>query len=172
MGPLSESSGNNNFPLNGDQLTKWHEAKHKSNQEASTVAKALSNVWVSIFGCPSDLHSDKGGNLMPNLFKNLCKVLGTNRTSTTANAPQGKGMIAGTNRTIEESLVKYLGEYHNNWSDYLPLAMMAYRSTPNSVTKYSPFYLLFGLSCALTVQSKIYLNLSDYVGCLKAELQT
>ena len=82
-------------------------------------------------------------------------------------------------RTIEESLAKYVGEHHNTWSDYLPLVMMAYRSSIHSVTKYSPFYLLFGRSCALpidcmyqTIQTKIYPILSDYVGCLKDELQT
>ena len=88
-------------------------------------------------------------------------------------------MIERTNRTIEESLAKYVGEHHNTWSDYLPLVMMAYRSSIHSVTKYSPFYLLFGRSCALpidcmyqTIQTKIYPTLSDYVGCLKDELQT
>ena len=88
-------------------------------------------------------------------------------------------MIERTNCTIEESVAKYVGEHHNTWSDYLPLVMMAYRSSIHSVTKYSPFYLLFGRSCALpidcmyqTIQTKIYPTLSDYVGCLKDELQT
>ena len=88
-------------------------------------------------------------------------------------------MIERTNRTIEESLAKYVGDYHNTWSNYLSLVMMAYRSSIHSVTKYSPFYLLFGRSCALpidcmyqTKQTKIYPTLSDYVGCLKDEKQT
>ena len=88
-------------------------------------------------------------------------------------------MIERTNRTIEEILAKYVGEHHNTWSDYLPLVIMAYRSSFHSVTNYSPFYLLFGRSCALptdcmyqTIQTKIYPTLSDYVGYLKDELQT
>ena len=150
-----------------------------SNQEASTAAKAFVNVWVSRFGCPANLHSDKGSNFMSNFFKNMCKELGINRTSTTANHPQGNAMIERTNRKIEESLAKNVGEIHNTWSDYLQLVMMAYRSSIHSLTKYSPFYLLVERSCALPIdciyqiiQTKIYPNLSDYVGCLKDELQT
>ena len=79
-----------------------------------------------------------------------------------------------TNRKIGEGLAKYASEHHN----YLPLVMMAYRSSIHSVTKYSPFYL-FGRSCALpidcmyqTIKIKTYPTLSGYVGCLKDELQT
>ena len=122
---LPESSGNKHIPLFGDQFTKWFEAFPLSNQEASTVAKVFVNVWVSRFGCPANLHSDKGSNFMSNLFKNMCKELGINRTSTTAYHPQGNLMIERTNRTIKESLAKYVGEHHNNTSDYLPLVMTA-----------------------------------------------
>ena len=84
-----------------------------SNQEASTVAKALVNVWVSRFGCPANLYSDKGSNFMSNLFKNMCKKLGINRTLATAYQPQRNAMIERTNCTIEESLAKYVAEHHN-----------------------------------------------------------
>ena len=167
MIPLPESSGNKYILLIGDEFTKWYEAIPMSNQEASTVAKAFVKVWVSRFGCPA------------NLFKNMCKELGINRTSTAAYHPQGNAMIERTNRTIEECLAKYVGEHHNIWSDYLPLVKIVYRSSIHSVTKYSPFYLLLGRSCALpidcmyqTIQDNIYPSLSDYVGCLKDELQT
>ena len=127
MGPLPESSGNKYILLIGDQFTKWYEAIPMSNQEASTVAKAFVNVWVSRIGCPANLHRVKGTNFMSNFFKNMCRELGINRTSTTAYHPQVNAMIERTNRTIEESLAKYMGEHHNTWSDYLPLVMMAYR---------------------------------------------
>ena len=143
------------------------------------VARASVKVWVSRFGCEENLHSDKGSNFISNLFKNMCKVLGIHRTSITAYDLQGNAMIECTNRIIEKSLAKYVCEHHNTWSDYFQLVVMAYRSSSHSVAKYSPFYLLFGQSCALpidymyqTIQTKIYPNLSDYVSCLKDELET
>ena len=116
---------------------------------------------------------------MSNLFKNIYEVLGNIMTSTTAYYTQGNAMIERTNHTIEEGLAKYVGEHHNTWSDNLPLVIMAYRSSIHSVTKYSPFYLLFGSPCALpihciyrTIETKVYPTLSEYVGCLKNELQS
>ena len=80
-----------------------------SNQEASTVAKAFVNKWVSRFGRRANLHSNKGSNFMSIFFKNMCKGLGINRKSITAYHPQGNAIIERTNRTIEESLAKYVG---------------------------------------------------------------
>ena len=53
MGPLPESSGNKYILLIGDQFSKLYEAIPMSNQEASTVARAFVNVWVSRFVCKS-----------------------------------------------------------------------------------------------------------------------
>ena len=133
---------------------------------------------MSRFGCPANLHSDKGRNFMSILFKNMRKELGIDRTSTTAYHPQGNAVIEQTNPTIEESLAKYVGEHHNCWSEYLHLIMMAYRSSVHTETKYSPYYLLFGTPCALpidciyeTLQSQVFATPGDYVGNLKKKLQ-
>ena len=119
-----------------------------------------------------------GSYFMSDFFKNRCEKLGNNKTSARAHDPQGNAMIERTNLTIKESLAKYVDEHHNTWSDYLSLVMMAYRSSIHPVTKYIPFDLLFGQSCALptgcmyhTIQAKIYPIFIDYVSCLKKELK-
>ena len=134
-GPLPESSGNKYILLIGYQFKKWFEAIPISNQEASTVAKAFVNVWVSRFGCPANLHSNKGSNFMSNFFKYMCKELGINRTSTTAYHPQGNAKIERTNSTIEDNLANYVGEHHSNYSDHLQPVIMAYRSSVHSDSK-------------------------------------
>ena len=108
----------------------------------------------------------------------MCKELGNDCTSTTAYHPEGNALIDRTNRTIAASLAKYVGEHHNTWSKYLQLIMMAYRSSVHTVTKYNPYYLLFGAICALPIdcmyeilQTQIFATPSDYVGNLKKELQ-
>ena len=113
-GHLPESRGNKFILLVGDQFTqlsKRYDAISKSNQEASTAAEAFVNVLVSRFGCLANLHSDKGNNFMSNLFTNMCKELGINRTSTTAYHPQGNAMIERTNRTKQTKIYPTLSDY-------------------------------------------------------------
>ena len=110
------------------------------------VPKAFVNKWVSRVGFPANLHCDKGSNFMSNLFKNMCKKLAINSTSTTAYNRQGNAMIERTNRTMEDSLGKYVGNHHNTWSDYLPLVMMIISSLCNQV---QPFFISFSDDYAL-----------------------
>ena len=70
-GPSPESSENIYILLNGDQFIKCYEAIPMNNLQASTVARALVNVWVSGFDCPTNLQSDKGSNLC-RIFSRTC----------------------------------------------------------------------------------------------------
>ena len=151
MGPLPESQGNKYILLIGDQFSKWYEALALPNQEAKTVAKAFVEHWIVRFGCPVNLHSDQGSNFMSKLFCRLCSELGIQRTSTTSYHPQRNTMIERTNQTIEECLSKYIGQYQHEWTNFLPLAMMAYRSSIHSVTRYSPAFVVLGFPLSLPI---------------------
>ena len=125
MGALPESVGFKYILLIGDQFPKWYDAIPFQNQEAKRVATALVDNLISRFGCPANLHSDKGSNFILYLFKNMCSVLGIDRTSTTSYHPQGNAMIERSDKTIEEALSINVGENHNDWAKYFQTVMMA-----------------------------------------------
>ena len=106
MGSLPESSGNKHFLLIGVQFTKWYEAIPMSYQEASAVAETFVNVWILSFGCQAKLNSDKFSNFMLNLFNNMCKELGINRTPTSTYHPQRNTMIKCTHCKVEQRFAK------------------------------------------------------------------
>ena len=178
MGPLPQSQGKKYILLIGDQFIKWYEAVALPNQEAKTVAKTFDEHWIVRFGCPVNLHSDQGSNFLSKLFCSLCSELGIQRTSATSYHQQGKLMIERTNRTKEESRSKYIGQYQHEWSNFLPLAMMAYRSSIHSATRYSPAFVVLGCPLSLpidciysTPQTTIYATPSDYVFTMNQKLQ-
>ena len=115
---------------------------------------------------------------MSKLFRSLCSELGIQRTSTTSYHPQGNAMIERTNRTIEQCLSKYIGQYQHKWTRFLPLEMRAYRSSIHSVTRYSQAFVVLGFPLSLpidciysTPQTTIYATPRDYVFTMKQELQ-
>ena len=60
LGPLPESeAGNSYIMVVGDYFTRWMEAFAIPNQEATTVAEKLVEVFMR-FSIPEQLHSDQG----------------------------------------------------------------------------------------------------------------
>ena len=65
LGPLHESSSANKYVLVlVDQFTKWMEMFPLPNQNTITVAKRLLDGFISRLGCPVQIHTDQGKNLM------------------------------------------------------------------------------------------------------------
>ena len=44
-----------------------------------------------------------------------------------------------------------IGEYHNHWEEHVHLVCMAYNTSIQSTTGYSPFYLMFGIQARLPI---------------------
>ena len=178
MGPLPDSQGWRYILLFVDQISKWYEAVGLPNQEAKTVAEALVEKWITRFGCPVNLLSDKGTNFMSELFWELYRILSIQRTSKKSFHPKGKAMVERTNRTLEKNISKHVSEHQHDWKNYLQLVMMAYRFWVHAVRKYSPAYVIFGTPLKLPVDciygtrhTESYQTPSDLTFNTRRELQ-
>jgi hypothetical protein len=172
MGPLPTSTvGNKYLLVIGDYFTKFVHAVPMRNQEADNVAKKLIENFITIFGVPMQIHTDQGTNFESNLFKALCKYLDIDKTRTTVMRPQSDGMAERYMRTIEDMLSSFVGTRQNDWDKYIPLIMMAYRSSVHETTGVTPCRMMFGHEINLPVdlvlgrpfQEKVYENAPDYV---------
>ena len=145
MGPLPRTERGNKYVLAViDYFTKWAEAYALPNQEAATVARVLVNEFFSRFGVPHSLHTDQGTNFDSALMKELCLVFGVEKTRTTAYHPQSDGLVERLNRTIGTLIAVNVQDAKRDWDLNLGLVMMAYRSSVQETTGYTPFMLMFG----------------------------
>ena len=48
-------------------------------------------------------------------------------------------------------LAMFAGEHRDDWNDLLPAVMMAYRSSVHESTGFSPYRLMFGEECTLSM---------------------
>ena len=85
----------------------------------------------------------------------LCRVMGIEKTNTTAFHPQGNSRCERANRTILGMLAKYLSGSHNEWDRHLPLLMLGYRAQIHKSLGYSPFFMMFGREPSLPIDAEI-----------------
>ena len=150
LGPLpTTSSGNKYVLVAGDYFTKWMEAYAIPNQEAVTVAKKLLDEMFCRFSLPEKLHSDQGRQFEGEVVTQLCQLLAIEKTRTTPYHPQSDGLIERFNRTLLSMLATCLEDHPTEWDQYLSKLCMAYNSSVQSTTGYSPYFLMFGRDARL-----------------------
>ena len=151
-GPLpSTDSGNKYVLVVADYFTKWTEAYAIPNQEAETVAKKLVEEFVARYGVPREIHSDQGRNFESDLFREVCRLLDLDKTTTTPLRPQSDGMVERFNRTLKSMLSLFVSENQRDWDRHLPLLLMAYRSAVHETTGCTPSEMMFGRELRLPV---------------------
>ena len=125
-----------------DSFSKWCECIPLRSTQAEYVARALLNCWISRQGCPSQLHSDRGGNVeTAEILKALYKMLDITKTANIAYRPQTDGTAERMVGTLKGMLWKYCQENPRNWANCLEQVLFAYRTAVHSATGFSPFFL-------------------------------
>ena len=179
LGPLPRSqTGNRYILIVADYFTRWTEAYAIPNQEACTVAEKFVREYICRFGAPRQILTDQGRQFESQLFRELCTLLEIGKTRTSSFHPQTDGLVERFNRTLESMLSVFVNDHQLNWDEYLPLVMMAYRSTMQETTGVSPNRMMFGREVNLPIDLIVgcppdatCLGGSSYVLDLQAKLQ-
>ena len=151
-GPFPRTRRGNRFICVAmDYFTKWPEACALPNHEAETVAEFLVTQVFTRFGVPGELHSDQGREFESRVFKECCSLLGVDKTRTTPLHPQSDGMVERYNATLVGQLARYCEEGQQDWDEWLPYMLMAYRAAEHEATQHTPSRLMFGREIRLPV---------------------
>ena len=81
---------------------------------------------------------------MGHIITHLCDLYGVQKLRTSPYHAQTNGQVKRMNRMIIHMIGKLEEDKKACWSEHLPELLLAYNATCSAVTRYSPYYLLFG----------------------------
>jgi hypothetical protein len=97
------------------------EALPVKNLEAATEADALVSGWISRFGVPADITSDRGMQFYLQIW-NVCEKLSFTHHTTAAYHPASNWMVVRVHRQVKAS--------ENDWPGHLPWVLLGLRAAP------------------------------------------
>jgi hypothetical protein len=125
-----------------DRSSRWLEALPMSDMATTSCADALIAGWISRYGVPAQLTSDRGTQFTSAIWDALCQQLGIQHQPTTAFHPQANGMVERCHLRLKDALRARLAG--PDWPLHLPWVLMGLRAAPTEDTGVSAAEVVFG----------------------------
>ena len=147
VGPLPPSHGFTYMLTCIDRFTRWPEVIPITDITAETVARAFIQGWISRFGTPSTVTTDRGRQFESSLWNNLMQLLGCKRIRTTSYHPVANGLIERFHRQLKTALKTH--PQPANWTDSLPIVLLGIRTQLKDDLKCTTAELVYGTTLRL-----------------------
>ena len=149
-------SGHDAIVVFVDKLTKMiHYVPTQTNVTAPQLATLFLQHVVKLHGVPDSILSDRDPRFTAHFWRAFWAQLGSTLTMSTAYHPQTDGQTERANRTLEEMLRAYVSWRQTDWDVYLPTLEMAYNSSKQVSTGFSPYYLNAGQEARMPLDGAI-----------------
>jgi len=145
LGPLPGTEEGHKYVLTcQDNLSKYLLAIPMITQTTEEVALNFMRRIIVQYGIPHSIVTDQGTQFMNNVSKCLCKLLRVHKIHTSAYHPESNSALERNHKTMVEYLRCFCDPRGGNWVKWLPFACFVYNTTPHTMSKYTPYEILFG----------------------------
>jgi hypothetical protein len=148
VGPLPPSSGHRYLLTMIDRATRWPEAVPMVDATTESCVHAFLSVWVSRFGLPSAVTSDRGSQFVSDLWRGLGDVLGFSLHNTCAYNPAANSAVERWHRSVKAALMARCSS-SADWFRQLPWILLGLRTVPKDGVDVSAAQMLYGESLTL-----------------------
>nr|VZI12561.1 unnamed protein product [Spirometra erinaceieuropaei] len=142
IGPLPPSGGYTHILTAVDRFTRWPIAVPISDTLAENIAMVFLTHWISTFGVPATLTTDRGSHFQSSLFHEFTRLLGCAHITTTAYHPASNGLVERLHRQLKSALMSQTESA--TWSVNLPLVLLGIRSSVKEDIQCTAAELVYG----------------------------
>ncbi|XP_066950606.1 uncharacterized protein [Macrobrachium rosenbergii] len=114
---------------------------------ASACAEAVLSSWISRFGVPDDITTDRGPAFLSELWVSLAHLMGTTLHSMAAYNPAANSMVERTHHSLKATLMACCTD--ENWKAQLPWVLLGLRIAPKANGEESPAEKVYGEALAV-----------------------
>eukprot|EP00261_Vitis_vinifera_P037221 XP_019078464.1 PREDICTED: uncharacterized protein LOC109123373 [Vitis vinifera] len=144
------SSGHEFILVAIDYFTKWVEAASYARLTSSGVASFIRSHIICRYGVPHELISDRGVHFRAEV-DTLVQRYSIRHHRSSAYRPQTNGAVEAANKNIKR-ILRRMVETSQDWSEKLPFALWAYRTSFRTSTGATPYSLVYGMEAMLPVE--------------------
>lgn len=173
VGPLPTCEGYSYLLTCIDRFTRWPEAIPLRHMDAHSVALAFLHGWISRYGPPISISTDRGRQFESSLWREISSLLGSQHIKTTAYNPKANGVIERFHRSLKASLTAHQS---SSWVHALPITLLGLRSVVKEDLGCSSAEMLYGTPLRLPgdflEDLPITPGASDFASTIKAAMSS
>lgn len=128
-----------------DVATRWPECVRVEDVTAETTARTLHREWLTRYGTPRYMTSDRGAAFTAQIIEDMAAMMGIKQLLTTPGHPQANGIEERAHGTLKDTLAIIAGSKDKGgWAEALPAALFMMRATVHDATGHSPAMMVLG----------------------------
>ena len=143
-GPINPPSKQNSFiHVIIDAFSRFAVTVPVKQNNAQNAVDSLLHHWITKFGSPIYLVTDRGSEYINSEFANLCTTMGMRHSPRVPYALWTNGSVENQNKNLGTHLRFFLHNTPENWSTQVHMYAYAHNSQPLSELNLSPYEIVF-----------------------------
>ena len=143
-GPVNSPSNQNSYiHVIVDAFTHFVVTVPTKLNNAQNAVNSLLHHWITKFGTPVCLVTDRSSENINFELANLCTTIGNRHSPRTPYAPWTNGLVENQNKNLGTHLRLFLHNTPENWSTQFHMYAYAHNSQPLSELNLSPYEIVF-----------------------------